>query len=144
MSKKNVYEILNDFRQAKTKSERIEVLRKNDSYALRNILYAVMNPNIKFDVEIPDFKRVDIPVGMSYSNMTDALQKAYLFQKDNPRVSPNLTNKRKSELLAQILESLEEKEADVFISMLKKDLKVPYLTETMVNEAFPQLLQKTA
>lgn len=140
MSKRNVYEIFEDFKLATTKAERIQVLRKNDSYALRNVLYGALNPNIEFKVDIPEFKRVDIPQGMSYSHMTDALQKAYLFQPGHPKLAPSLTEKRKSELLTQILESLEEREADVYISMLKKNLKIPYLTEALVNEAFPQFL----
>ena len=63
--------------------------------------------------------------------------------KDNPRVPAGLTEKRKNEILIQILESLEEKEADVFIGVLKKDLKVPYLTEALVREAFPELLPQS-
>ena len=51
------------------------------------------------------------------------------------------TEKRKTEILIQILESLEEDEADVFAAMLTKKLKVPHLTPALVNEAFPDLLQ---
>jgi hypothetical protein len=44
------------------------------------------------------------------------------------------------ELLLQLLESLEPPEAEVYIAMLLKDLKVPYLTPKLVNEAFKGLL----
>ena len=142
MSKKNVYEVLNEFRLAKTKADRIAVLRNNDCYALRNVLYGVFNPAIKFKISIPEYKKVDIPEGLSYSHMTEALQRIYLFQEGNPRVYPNLTDKRKSELLIQILESLEEKEAEVYVNLIRKDLKIPYLTEALVNEAFPNFLPK--
>jgi hypothetical protein len=84
-----------------------------------------------------------MPAGMSYGHMTEALSRVYLFVKGNPRVSPDLTDKRKTEILIQILESLEEKEADVFAGMLKKDLNVPYLTPLLVNEAFPGLLPQS-
>lgn len=141
MSKKNIYEVLDDFKNAKTKQDRINALRRNDTYALRNILLGAFQKNIKFSVDkIPDFKREPMPPGMSYNNMTGALARAYLFTKDHPRVPAGLTEKRKTELLIQILESLEEKEADVFANMLMKDLKTPYLTEALVNEAFPGLL----
>lgn len=143
MSKRNIYEIFDDFRTAKNKSERIAILRKNDCYALRNVIYGAMNPNVKFGVQIPDFHREEIPEGMSYSTMTEALQKAYLFQKENPKRPKGLTEKREQEILTQLLESLEEKEADVYIAMLKKDLKVPYLTQALVNEAFQGLLPQT-
>ena len=141
MSKKNIYEVLNDFKAASTKSERIDVLKKNDGFALRNVLVGTFHPNVQYTIDkIPEFKREPMPAGMAYSNMTQALQRIYLFMKNNPRVPEGLTEKRKNEILLQILESLEEQEADVFIGILKKDLKVPYLTPTLVNEAFGEII----
>lgn len=140
MALKNIYEVLEDFRTAKTKQDRIGVLRKNNTWALKSILQAVFHPNVKFNVKIPDYKKIDVPPGMSYDHMTSALQRAYLFQEGNPRTPAGLTDKRKSELLIQILESLEPKEAEVFVNMMRKDLKTPYLTEALVNEAFEGLL----
>jgi hypothetical protein len=84
-----------------------------------------------------------MPPGMSYNHMTEALSKIYLFMKDNPRTPPALTEKRKVELLTQILEGLEEQEADVYLGILQKDLKVPYLTTALINEAFPELLPQS-
>lgn len=141
MANKNIYEVFEEFKKASNKTERIEVLRKNDSYALRNVLMGAFNKNIKFTVkEIPKFNRDPIPPGMSYSHMTNALDRVYLFTEGNTRVPAGLAENRKMEILIQILESLEEKEADVFSAMLMKNLKVPYLTETLVNEAFQGLL----
>ena len=144
MAIKNVYEVFDDFKNVKTKTERVEILRKNDSYALRQVLLGVFHPHIKFTVDkIPDFKREKMPAGMSYGHMTEALSRIYLFTAGNPRVPAGLSEKRKTEILIQILESLEEKEADIYAALLKKDLKVPYLTEALVNEAFPGLLPQS-
>ena len=86
MANKNMYEIFEDFKKVKTKAERIDVLLKNDCYALRNVLLGAFNPNIVFDVEnIPDWRRVDMPAGMSYDHMAGVLQRVYLFQKNHPR-----------------------------------------------------------
>ena len=120
------------------------VLQKNDTPALRDVLIGTFHPNIRYTVDkVPEFRRVDMPAGMSYDHMSGALSRIYLFVKDNPRVPEGLTEKRKNEILIQILESLEEKEADVFIGILKKDLKVPYLTPALVNEAFAGLLPQS-
>jgi len=141
MSKKNVYEILDEFKAATNKAERIDVLRNNDGFALRNVLVGVFHPNVKYSItDIPQFKREKMPAGMAYGNMSQALQRIYLFMQDNPRVPAGLAEKRKSELLIQILESLEEQEADVFIGILKKDLKVPYLTPSLINEALGEII----
>ena len=141
MSKKNIYEIFDDFKAATTKADRIDVLQKNDGFALRNVLIGAFHPSVKYSVkDVPAFKREKMPAGMAYGNMTQALQRIYLFMQDNPRVPAGLTEKRKNEILIQILESLEENEADVFVNILKKDLKVPYLTPTLVNEAFGEII----
>ena len=144
MANKNMYEIFDEFKKAKNKADRIAVLRKNDTKALRDVLIGTFHPSIEFTVkEAPAFKRVSMPAGMSYDHMSGALSRIYLFMKDNPRVPEGLTEKRKMEILIQILEALEEQEADVFIGILKKDLKVPYLTPALVNEAFDGLLPQS-
>ena len=144
MAVKNVYEVLEAFKKETNKAGRLKVLQENDSFALKQVLLGAFNPNIKFTLnEAPKFKREKIPVGMSYSHMTEALQRMYLFVEGNARVPAGLTEQRKKEILIQILESLEEPEADVFLGVLKKDLKVPYLTSALVNEAFPNLLPKS-
>ena len=140
-SKKNIYEVFNEFKFAPSKDTRLGVLQSNDSWALRNVLMGAFHPNIKFLIKkIPTYKKENVPPGMSYNHMTDALSKVYLFMENNPKRPEALTEKRMNELLVQILESLEPKEADVYIAMMLKDLKVPYLTAKLVNEAFKGLL----
>jgi hypothetical protein len=145
MSNKNIYEVFEDFKAAKARKDKIDVLHRHDTWALRQVLLGAFHESVEFAIkDIPDFKRDDnMPAGMGYNNMTQVLDKIYLFMKNNPRTPPALTDKRRTELLLQILESLEPKEADVFIGILKKDLKVPYLTEALINEAFPGLLPQS-
>lgn len=143
MAIKNMYEVFDDFKNAKTKQERLAVLKRNDNYALRNILFGTFTPSVKFTIKkVPDYKKVNVPPGLSYSHMTEALSKVYLFVEGNEKRPAGLTDKRETELLIQILESLEEKEAEVFANMIRKDLKVPYLTTNIINEAFPGLLSE--
>jgi hypothetical protein len=51
-----------------------------------------------------------------------------------------LTEKRRNELLIQILESIEPREAEVVLGIFQKDLHVKGLTYKFVKEAFPNLL----
>ena len=145
MSNKNIYEVFEDFKAAKARKDKIDVLHRHDTWALRQVLLGAFHKGVEFAIkDIPEFKRDDnMPAGMGYSNMTQVLDKMYLFMKNNPRTPAALTDKRRTELLLQILESLEPKEADVFIGILKKDLKIPYLTEALINEAFPGLLPQS-
>jgi hypothetical protein len=142
MSNKNIYEVFNEFKEAKTKKDRIDVLRNNDTFALRNVLVGTLHPNIEFVFNkdnLPEWKRVDVPPGMAYNHMTEALGKMYLFMKNNARAPVGLTDKRRVELFIQLLEGLEPLEADVYVNIILKDQKIPYLTLALVNEAFPEL-----
>ena len=143
MSKKNIYEIFDEFKEAKNKAERIDILKKNDSPTLRNVLIGTFHPGIKYTIKkIPEYKIEPIPAGMAYSNMTDALNRIYLFVENKPGTPAALTEKRKEEILIQILESLEEKEAQVFIGILKREQNIPYLTSGLIDEVFPGILPK--
>ena len=139
---KNVYEIFDEFESCKTKEEKIHVLRMNSYWALRSVLKGTFDPNVKFIFEqAPEYKKSDSPPGMSYSSLHKELDRVYLFEVNSPNVDPNLTHKRKEQILIQILEVLEAKEADVFMNMLLKKQKVKGLTYAIVKEAFPDLLQ---
>ena len=144
MAKKNIYEVFNEFKAASTKKDRIDVLRKNETWALRSVLVGGIDKKIEFDIDtIPEYKIEEVPPGMSYNHINHALSKVYLFMKNNPRTPEGLTEQRKEQLLIQLLESMEVPESEVYVNMLKKDLKVPYLTEALVNEAFEGLLPKS-
>jgi len=135
---KNIYEIFEEFVMAKSKKDKINILRQNDSSVLRNVLKAAFNPTINFVIrEAVQYRKSDSPPGMGYSNMATEMDKIYIFIENGVRVNPNLRFERKKQILIQMLEALEAKEANVFMNMLLKDLKVEGLTAPIVNEAFP-------
>ena len=43
MALKNIYEVFDEFKNVKTKQERIDVLRKNNSWALKSVLQGVFH-----------------------------------------------------------------------------------------------------
>lgn len=135
-----MYEVFDEFEKATNRQEKISVLRNNYNYVLRCVLRATFHPNIKFVFsDIPKYKPDDAPIGLSYQNLHNVIEKIYLFELNNPRVSTNLTLDRKKILLMQILESLEAKEAKIFSEMLMKKLYVKGLTYKLVREALPEL-----
>jgi len=140
---KNIYEIFEEFNNAETRQDRIEVLRKNRliNKRLVVVLQAAFHPDVKFVFKKPlQYKKSDAPPGLGYTSIEMETRKLYLFLENSNRVDPNLTQERKEVLAIQILEALEAKEAEVFMNMLMKDLKVKGLTYKLVNEAFPNLL----
>lgn len=138
---KNVYEVLEEVENANTKDERLNILRGNATWALRSTLKGVFDPNVQFVFEeIPAYTPSLDPAGLSPTSLHQELTRAYLFERDNPRVSNNLTYQRKVEILTQMLEALEAKEAKVLEGILTKKLKVKGLNYALVKEAFPDLL----
>ena len=139
---KNLYEVFDEFEHAKTTQDKIAILRNNATYALKNVLEGTFSPNITFCFKkIPDYKPSDAPIGLGYSSIHQELGRVYLFQENNPKVNPNLSHKRKEEILIQILESLEAKEAKIYADMLMKKQHVKGLTLSVVKQAFPDLIK---
>ena len=137
---KNIYEVFDEFANANTKQERIDVLRKNRTYALVSVLQGTYDPKIEFVIDrVPYYKPEQCPPGMGFSSIHKEINRVYLFQKDHPKADKNLSDKRREELLIQILEALEEREAQVFMNMILKKQKVTGLNAKIVQEAFPEL-----
>jgi len=138
---KNIYEIFAEFEKADDHHARLCVLRFNGDYALKSVLKGTFHPNVEFVIDqVPYYKPGDSPPGLSYSSIQQELGRTYIFEKNNPRVAPELTKERKIQILTQTLEVLEAKEAEVFMNMLLKKQKVKGLTYEIVKEAFPDLL----
>ena len=140
---KNVYEIFQDFMNAEDDTDRIIILQTgtSENRRLTEVLQGAMHPNIQFVIkEKLDYNPSLSPPGLAYSTMESIFDRIYLFTEGSTRVSPNLTLEQKKILAIQILEGMEAKEAEVFMNMMLKDLKVPGLTPRIVEEAFPGLL----
>ena len=139
---KNIYEILDEFSSKKTKQERIQVLRDNASYHFLTVLKYTFDPSIQFYVnKFPDrYIKPDTFPGLRYAGIESEIRRTYLFIKGN-ETADKLTTEKREQLLLQLIEAFEPREAEVFINMMKKNLKVPFLTLTLVQEAFPTLLQ---
>jgi len=138
---KNIYEVFDDIAKAKTRAERIDILRSDRRKVLKDVLQGAFHPGIKFVFDKPlEYKPSDSPPGLGYTSIEQEMKRVYLFVEGNPRVDPNLTQQRKEHILMQILEALEAREAEVFMNMMLKDLKVKGLDEKLVREAFPGLI----
>lgn len=138
---KNFYEIFDEIAAAPTTKEKQYILGTNDSIVMRQVIQAAFDPNIQFVFDkAPPYTPSDAPPGLGQSSIHMEITRAYLFEKNNPHVAPNLSQERKEILLIQILEALEAREAEVYMNMLLKDLKVPGLDYELARNTFPGLL----
>jgi hypothetical protein len=141
---KRISEVLAEFAalgKECTKARRKDLLLANDSEALRIVLQGAFHPAIKFCFRDPVTYRPLITVpGISYSTLAYELRDIYLFTENSAKRPKDLTYPRQRELLIQKLEAMEHGDAEVFMNLLLKDLKIPYLTYAFVKECYPDLL----
>ena len=139
---KNIYEVFDEFEMVSSKKDRMSVIEKNLSTTLVQVLQLAFHPNHQWLItEMPDGYEVptDVLPGLSGTQLSVELRKLYLFQKGHPNAE-KLTVEKRKDLLLQLLERLEPREAEVIIGILSKDLGVKGLDYKFVKEAFPDLL----
>jgi len=138
---KNIYEIFDEFEMANTDKQRIEVLRKNHSETLLEVLKLAFHPDYQWLVtEMPDnYKVPDTLPGVSHARLSTELRRLYLFQKGHP-TAEKLNSQKQKELLNQLLESLEPRETEVIMGIFNKDLGVKGLTPKFVRDYIPKIL----
>lgn len=137
MSAEKLYsEVFEEFEKATTKEERIHILRANYHPSLRDFLIMAFNPNIVFDVEIPNYRPAPEPAGLNYTYLDMEVPKLYRFIKDHPKRASNLTDKKKKQILTVVLEALHKDEAALLVSVIKKQFKVKNLTVKLIQEAY--------
>jgi hypothetical protein len=138
---KNLYEVFDEFEEAKNKEQKLAVIENNLSKTLVEVLTYTFHPDYQWLItEMPDsYKIPDTFPGISRCQLSTEIRKLYLFQKGNPSAE-QLTAEKRIQLLLQLLESIEPREAEVVIGMLSKDLGVKGLNYKFVKEAFPNLL----
>jgi hypothetical protein len=139
---KPLYEVFDEFEKVKTKKERMDVLAKNLSHTLVEVLKLTFHPEFQWKVkELPENYRVpnDVLPGITFDSLHHQLRRLYMFQQGNPTAEA-LTEKRRTDLLFQILNSLEPREAEIIMGIFQKDQGVTGLNYKFVKEAFPQML----
>jgi hypothetical protein len=139
---KALYEVFDEFEKATTKQERMAVIGNNLSQTLVDVLKMTFHPDFKWKVkELPENYRMptDVLPGLTYDSLNSQLRRLYIFQEGHP-TAENLTEKRRTELLFQILNTIEPREAEIIMGIFQKDQGVKGLNYKFVKEAFPQML----
>ena len=140
---KLVSEVFDEFEKAASKNDRINVLKFNNSIALRKVLHCTFHPNIEFTVKKwPTFKPSDDPSGLSYGSLHTEIDRVYLFINGHSRRPSTLTEQRSKEILTQMLENMTAKEAYIMLNMMSKNLKVKGLTKEVALAAYPNLFEE--
>jgi len=132
-----VHEIFTKINNAKDKPKKIEVLKQYDNSAIRQLLKAAFDPKIQWDLPEgePPYIKNEAPAGTEHTSLISESKKLYHFVVGGN----NQINKLKKEtMFVQMLEGLQEKDAEVLMAIKNKKLNTLYkgLTAQMVKETF--------
>lgn len=131
-------EVLQKAHNAKTKAEKIKILRDNVSQALKSILI------INYDESIvsllpegePPFTKNEAPAGTEHTRLEHEARILHHFFKGGS----NLSQIKRENMFIQLLEGLHPDEAEVIIRAKDKQLGKRYkVTKACVSEAFPEI-----
>ena len=137
-------EMIGEFEKAKTRQAKKAVLEKHkDTTVLQHLLRGTFDPKVQWTItEEPDYiKDVETPAGEEPNTLYMEMPNCSIFVKGHP-ASAKLKPQRTKELLIQILESLGDSEAALYMQMLKKKSKVKGLTSKLVLEVFPNMYKE--
>ena len=134
-----INEVLQKVSNAKTKPEKVKLLKEYNTNALRSILIANFDDSIVSLLppgEVP-YTPNDAPEGTEHTVLEKEYRKLYLFFKGG---SSTLKQSKREELFIQMLEGLSEGEAEVLVLVKDKKLGKRWkITRACVEQAFPQI-----
>ena len=130
-------EVLKKVHNAKTKNKKIEILKENNSDALRMVLKSSFDPNIEWvfpEGEVP-YQKNEAAEGTEHTVLRKESRKLYRFIKGGDNTLPQF---KKENLFIQMLEGLHESEAQLIVDAKDKKLHQVYkgLSDNVVKEAF--------
>ena len=110
-----ISEVLAKVAKAKTKEQKVRILRENNTEPLRMILKASFDPSIEWDLPEGDvpYEKNDAPAGTDHTNLAHESRLLFHFIKGG---NPKLTPLRRENMFVQLLEGLSAEEADLVCS----------------------------
>ena len=133
-----MHEVLQKVSNAKTKAEKIKLLREYNTQALRSLL--IINFDTSVISMLPDgdvpFKANDAPEGTQNTKLEKEARLLHHFFKGGS----NISQVKRETMFIQMLEGLHKDEANLLV--LAKDKKLGKrwkITKQCVEEAFPQI-----
>ena len=130
-------EVLDKVHKAKTKGQKIQILKEYNTEALRMIIKSSFDPKIEWAMpegQVP-YTPNDAPAGTEHSVLAFESKKLWHFIKGADNATPQ---HKKEQMFIQMLEGLHKSEADLLVAAKDKKLHQVYkgLSEPVVKEAF--------
>lgn len=135
-----ITEILRKVSNAKTKTEKVQLLKSNNSNALRQLLIWNFDDSVISMVPEGDvpYTPNDAPLGTDHTRLEQEYRGFYRFVKGGMDKLPAL---RRESMFVQLLEGLSAEEAELLCLVKDGRLTEKYkrITKAVISEAFPTI-----
>ena len=134
-----ISEVLQKVHNAKTKAEKVELLKKHNSQALRSLLIWNYDDSVISNIpegEVP-YTKNEAPEGTEHTRLEKEYRILFNFVRGG---NDSLPRAQRENMFIQLLEGLHESEAEVVCLVKDKGLQSKYrITKAVVQEAFPEI-----
>ena len=135
-----ISEILRKVSNAKTKKEKVALLQKHNTVALRQLMIINFDESVVClmpEGEVP-YTPKDAPVGTDHTRLESEYRGLYRFFRGGDNKLPRA---KREQMFIQLLEGLSSEEAELLCLVKDGNLNDKYkrITIAVVSEAFPQI-----
>jgi hypothetical protein len=134
-----IYEMLEKVSAAKTRAEKITMLRNYNHHALLDVMRGAFDDAVQWN--LPEGKppfQANVPESVP-SSLLKENQKFKYFVKGP--LSESMTTVKREQIFVQVLESIHPADAEVVINMINKKSPGKGITKKLVQEAYPDLIR---
>ena len=126
---KYLFEVMQEVAKAKKKTDKVSILKQNETWALKDIIRGSMDKTVKWS--LPDGEPPYTPAE-SHNHPTDLRRQNVMFM-DTPKF-------KKERMFLEMIEGVHPEDAKLVIGMINKETPKG-ITRAVVEEAYPGLLQ---
>ena len=135
-----ISEILRKISNAKTKKEKVDLFKKHNSPALRQLMIINFDESILSELPEGDvpYTPNDAPVGTDHTRLEQEYRGLYRFFKGG---DSRIKSLKRETMFVQLLEGLSAEEAELLVLVKDGRLNEKYkrITKAVVSEAFPSM-----
>jgi len=137
---KFVYEVLEQFEKAKDRKAKVQVLKQNDTLALKSILAGAMDPKVEFLVPKGPVPYTASEEHNAPSNLLNKYKDFRYVVKGG--IGEKVPSYKRESIFLGILESVHPRDAELVVKMINKEKPCEGMTLKIIQEAFPDIIRK--
>ena len=136
-----VFEILQKVAEAKTRAEKIEILRQHDkNWAMKDLLRGTFDDAVQWLLPTGPVPYEPAPDRSHPSDWSQHNKKLAYFVKGGR--GTDMIKIKREKMFLDILETIHPQDAELLVGMINKKMPIKGITKKLVQEAFPNLILK--